>query len=285
MKYSVTSVILPKHNLLETCKLVKDAGYEGIEWRVRPKPEGQEDKPSFWGYHRSDLSPENILKRAPELTEAMKDHGLAIAAFASNCRADQLEEIKRIAEGAAACNCPLIRVTAPRGYDGTVLYPELFEETVEAYGKALDITRQYKVKVIIETHVGTIFVSLSLAHRLVSNFSSEDIGVIYDLQNQVRDGYETPGLVLDLLGPYVVHAHIGGHKLVPQPADEKGTVRWDWPAVDLGEGIIDHAKVLVELKRIGYQGFLSLEDFREDIADEDKLKRAIDYLHKIDPDG
>jgi len=265
--------------------LVKDAGYEGIEWRVRPKPEGQEDKPSFWGYHRSDLSPENILKRAPELTEAMKDHGLAIAAFASNCRADQLEEIKRIAEGAAACNCPLIRVTAPRGYDGTVLYPELFEETVEAYGKALDITRQYKVKVIIETHVGTIFVSLSLAHRLVSNFSSEDIGVIYDLQNQVRDGYETPGLVLDLLGPYVVHAHIGGHKLVPQPADEKGTVRWDWPAVDLGEGIIDHAKVLVELKRIGYQGFLSLEDFREDIADEDKLKRAIDYLHKIDPDG
>ena len=35
MKYSVTSVILPDLDLTETCELLKELGYDGLELRVR----------------------------------------------------------------------------------------------------------------------------------------------------------------------------------------------------------------------------------------------------------
>ena len=39
MKYCVTSVILPEFDVPETCALLQELGYDGVEWRVRYTPE------------------------------------------------------------------------------------------------------------------------------------------------------------------------------------------------------------------------------------------------------
>ena len=177
---------------------------------------------SFWGEHRNDLTPENFAAMAARMRQVAGEHGLAIAGIASNAAAPDLEQVKLLVEGAATCGAPFIRVGAPRGYDRTINYHELYAETVEAYGRAVEAAAGSGVKLVLETHGGTIHVSTSLAYRILSNFTPTQVGVIYDPQNMVMDGYETTELGLEILGEYVAHAHVGGHRPGWRRAGERG---------------------------------------------------------------
>lgn len=282
VKISATTVMLPDYNVQQTCELLHRFGFDGVEWRVRRLPPGQESAPpSPWGRHLTDLSPENIVARAEEVKQLSADHGLALAAFASACSATDLEQVKLLCEGAQACGCPAIRISCPRGYDGSVNYHELYAEAVEAYSKALEITCSYGVKVLVETHAGTIHPSASLAHRLVSNFDAVDIGVIYDPQNMVKDGYETTQMAIELLGDYLAHLHVGAHRPDPGLVDGKGTQHWNWSSVPMGMGLYDYPKLIQVLRSVGYEGFISIEDFGTDRSDEEKLRDGIQYLRSL----
>jgi len=282
MKISVTSVMLPHLDLPQTFKLLKDLGFDGVELRVRrfPKERANED-PSPWGRHLTDLSPENILARADEVKSLASEYGLEISAFASACPASDLEQVNLLAEGAKAVGCPAIRLSC-RGYNGTMNYHAIYAEAVIDYQKALEITRSYGIKVLVETHGGTIHPSASLAYRIVSNFDSSHIGVIYDPQNMVSDGFETIQMAIELLGDYLAHVHAGGHKPVPNNPNEKGIVTWSWPGCRMAEGLYDFPKMVDSLRKVGYTRFISVEDFRSDCPPEEKLKDAIEFLRSLE---
>jgi sugar phosphate isomerase/epimerase len=274
MKISATSVMLPHLDLQQTCELLSDLGFDGVELRVRRlPPERANEKPSPWGRHITDLLPDNILERADEVKSVVKEHGLRIAGFASACNASDLDHAKLLAEGAQAAGSPAIRLGC-RGYNGTVNYYEIYDEAVENYGKALEITRPYGVKVLVEMHGGTI-------HRIVSNFDAKDIGVIYDPQNMVKDGFETIQLAMELLGDYLAHLHVGGHRPSPGEPDENGVVKWSWSGCPMSEGLYDFGKMVESLRKVGYTGFISVEDFRGDCSPEERLENAINYLRGL----
>lgn len=282
MRYCATSVMLPELTMEEQAGLLARLGFDGIEWRVRRVPEGARGRGySNWGEHRNDLTPENFVKNAGRMRQVAADHGLVIAGLATNPPATDLEQIRLLAEGAAACGAPFVRVGCPRGYDGSVNYHVLYEEAVEAYGCALEILAPYGVKAALEIHGGTICVSASLAHRIVSHWPAERVCVIYDPQNMVVDGYETTELALELLGAYVGHVHAGGHRPVEKRRDELGTVQWAWPGTALAEGLYSYPRMLKKLRAMGYQGFISIEDFRE-LPAEDKLREGIGYLRRAE---
>ena len=281
MKISVTTVMLPHLDLKQTCKLLSDLGFDGIELRVRRlAPERADEKPSPWGRHLTDVSPDNILKRAEEVKSVVAEHGLKFAGFASACSARDLEHVKLLAEGAQAVGCPAIRLSCQR-YNGAVNYHELYDDAVESYEKALEITRPYGVKVLVETHGGTVHPSASLAHRIVSNFDAADIGAIYDPQNMVIDGFETIQLAMELLGAYLAHIHAGAHRPVPGEPNEKGVVAWSWPGCPMREGLYNFPKMVQCLRKVGYTGFISVEDFRSDCSPEEKLEDAIKFLRSL----
>ncbi len=280
MKLCATTVMLPECDIAETCELLREFGFDGAEWRVRRNPPEADAPFSFWGRHKSDISPESFSARASELRSATKESGLEIAGVASSATADQLDEIRVLAEGAAACGAPFIKVNAPRGYDRSADYNVLFDEALRAYGKALDVTREHGVRVAFETHNRTIFVSASLAHRLVSKFSADDIGVIYDLNNMVRDGFETPRLAMELLGDYLLHVHLSGHRPLLGEKREDGSTGWGWEVCDVQDGLLDCRVIFEDLKSVGYEGWISLEDFRK-LPPEEKLPRNVEYLRKL----
>lgn len=282
VKYSATSVMMPELDLEEQAALLERLGFDGIEWRVRRVSAEQRARPfSEWGAHKNDLTPENFAANAERMKQAARDHGLAIAGLATNPAATDLDQIRLLAEGAAACGAPFVRVGCPRLYDRSVDYNVLYAEAVEAYGKALDVLSPYGVRAALEIHGGTIHVSASLAHRLVSHWPPDRVCVIYDPQNMVADGYETTELALELLGPYVGHCHVGGHRPVEKGRDDQGTVQWDWPGVPMAEGLYSHPRMLRKLKAMGYQGFVSIEDFRA-LPLEDKLREGIAYLRSVE---
>ena len=81
MKYSVTSVILPDLDMVETCQLLNRLGYDGLELRVRyTRPEAVGKGYSYWGEHKTDLSPANLAARAGEVARVVADYGLQLAA-------------------------------------------------------------------------------------------------------------------------------------------------------------------------------------------------------------
>jgi sugar phosphate isomerase/epimerase len=283
LKYSATTVFLPHLTLSETAKTLRQHGYNGVELRVRYYTGDPSAAPSGWGRHVTDVSPDNVVARASEIRDAFAAEGIAIAGCASNASAADLETVRKLAAGAAACGCPAIRLVAPRGYDGKFSYQEGYGEAVRAYAQALAITRDHGIKVWIELHGGTLFVSASLAHRLLCNFNASEIGAIYDPQNMCMDGFETTPLALDLLGDYVAHVHAGSRKPVPGPVDAKGTTKWQWVTCPMGEGLYDHTKLLAELVRRHYPHFITLEDFDDKRSPEQRLHDGISYMKAHEP--
>ncbi len=285
MKYSVTSVILPQLDLVEQCRLLQQCGYDGLELRVRRVPDAQRDKPySMWGRHKNDLPPEEFPRRAEQVRKVAADHGLTVPVIASNAPCDALDDVKALAEGAAAVGGAMVRLGTPSHLTKDMNYHARFGESVEAYNEAIEITASLGVRVLIEIHGGTIHVSPSLAWRLARNWPTSQIGVIYDLNNMTKQGFEEHDLGLQILGPYTAHVHCGAWQPVPgQPDPETGTQPWTWQGCDAGLGLIDLAEAFATLRRYGFDGFVSVEDFR-DIDPHAKLTQAIEHFRRIDPD-
>jgi len=282
MRYSATSVMMPELTLEEQAAVLQRLGFDGIEWRVRRVSDEQRGKGfSEWGEHKNDLTPENFLDNAQRMKQVAADHGLTIAGIASNAPATDLEQVKLLAEGALACGAPFIRIGCPRGYDGSVDYKLLYDEAVEAYGEALDVIAPFDVRAVLEIHGGTIHVSASLAHRLVSNWNPTRVCVIFDPNNMVADGFETTEIAIELLGPYLGHVHVGGHRPVAKGVDDLGTRQWEWEMVSLAEGLYDHPRLLRKLRAIDYRGFITVEDFRK-VPLEEKLSEGLQYLRKLE---
>ena len=62
--------------------------------------------------------------------------------------------------------------------------------------------------------------------------------------------------------------------------DEKGAVQWKWEFNRLTEGVADIAQIVDDLKAVGYEGYLSLEDFSPG-EDDDKVKEQGAYLKNL----
>lgn len=282
MRYSATSVMVPTLTMEEQAALLQRLGYDGIEWRVRwVSEEARARGYSEWGAHRNDLTPDNFAAMAPRMKQVAAEHGLGIAGIASNATAAETEHVKLLAEGAVACGAPFVRVGCPRRFEPHLNYHELYQEAVDAFGLLLEAIAGYPIKVALEIHGGTIHPSASLAHRIVAHFPPERICVIFDPQNMVSDGFETTEIALDLLGPYVGHVHVGGHRPVEKGRDELGTLQWEWPGVPMPEGLYNFPRMIRKLKATGFAGYISVEDFRAEDLDT-KLKQAIDYLKAVE---
>jgi len=282
MRFCVTSVILPELDLAEQCALLQRCGYDGIELRVRYNPpDAPAGQYGFWGRHKNDLPPEKFAKQAEQVRKVIADHGLAVPALASNAPASNLDDVKWLAEGAAIVGA-MIRLGVPPDPTKAKDYHTRYAEAVDAYGRALEVTRQFGVRVLIEVHGNTIHTSPSLAWRIARNWPADQIGIIYDLNNMTKVGFEEHDLALQLLGDYLAHVHCGAWRPVPGERDETGTVRWKWEGCNLNEGLMHLPEAFDALCRVGYDGFVSLEDFRQ-IDPETKLREAIAYFHAIDP--
>ena len=282
MKYSVTSVILPELDVAETCALLQELGFDGVEWRIRyTKPDAVGKGYGFWGEHKADLSPGNIAAKAEEVARITADHGLAIPGIAANLGTNDLDDIKRLAEGVAKMGPIPIRVGAPRGYDRTVNYNVLYEEAVDAYGKVVNVLKPLGLRVLIEIHGRTIMPSASLAYRIASNFTPDEMGVIYDINNMAKDGFETFRIGMELLGDYLQHCHAGGWWHVAGEPDGNGTVQWDYKGCGLAESILDVPQFMADLAAVNYDGFISIEDFRE-MDYREKLAPQLAYLKALE---
>jgi len=256
MKYSIFTVMmgpLPKEEVVE---LLLRYGYEGVEWRVAPD------------FH---LDPENIEKDLKEAREICEKAGLKIIGFAPYLPLGA-PLLERVARAAGEYGIPIIRVGVP-SYTGEVCYWSLYDETRKKLGEFEKLAEKIGVKGVIEIHMGNIATSPSLAKWLLKDFNPQYVGAIFDPGNMIAEGYEAWKMGLEILGEHLAHTH------AKNAAWFRREGKWEFSFVPLDEGIADWELILKSLKMVGYDGWISFEDFSP-LPLEERLKRNIELFKR-----
>jgi sugar phosphate isomerase/epimerase len=280
MKYSWFTVALPERNPADTAALLKQYGYDGVEWRVT-EDTGSQEKPGFWSGNRSTLQStwtDAQFKAVAEMTAAA---GLAVPSLAAYIKCGDLALTERIMKVAKIFGSPCIRVGQP-GYDGTRHYHEMLAEGQKFLAQVETLAKKHLVKALIEIHPGTITVSASSAYRLVSPFSPDYIGVIYDIGNMVGEGYENYQLGTEMLGAYLAHVHVKTYGWKSTETADLQKRKWETYGTVFSEGLVDFPKLFSALKKAGYKGWMSIEDFNTGLASEKKVREDIKFLKEAE---
>ena len=274
MKVGVFTVGLPDMTPEEAVRELRDAGYDGVEWRVTRVPEeARGEEFSFWGNNLCNLAPtEEEAHRARRISE---EAGLEIAGLGTYVAVGDLEAADEAMRFAVTAGASQIRVGA--GAPDGRSYHELFASAREFLAGVEELVRSHGVKVLVEVHHRTICPSASLAHRLVSAFDPDLVGVILDPGNMAQEGFENYRIGAELLGPYLAHVHIK-NSAFERPA---GGGVWEPRWAPLEDGVVDFGLVFEALEYVGYDGWLVMEDFSGVRPSREALRYNLEFVRSF----
>jgi sugar phosphate isomerase/epimerase len=272
MKVSVFTVMLPELSPEEAVEELRQAGYDGVEWRVTAAPPARRSEPaSYWANNFCTLAPTpDDAQRARRLADSA---GLNMPSLGTYNRMPDLAAVERDMQFAQSAGVSQIRVGVGRSLDSHT-YAELFAQTQKHLEQVVELGRRYGVRALVETHPNTITPSASSAYRLLEPFDPAAVGVIYDPGNLVTEGYEDYRIGLELLGPYLAHVHIknGAFK---RP---EGGGLWRPVNTPLEDGAVDFAFLFATLRKVGYRGWLGVEDFSGARPVREALRHNLQFI-------
>lgn len=282
MKCSVFTVCSPEYNIQETAQLLSKLGFDGVEWRIgKPagldKPESYTYENRYWTYNKSTLDIDNIEAQVLEAKDACDKNGLELVALSSNLPIIKINEIEALAKAANKVNCKLIRIWAPE-YNGSKNYNDILSDALEGINKLMPIAKENNVRFMFEIHMGLITPSASAAYRLAESFDPKYLGFVFDPGNNVYEGFENYKMGLEILGPYMAHVHLKNGKWLQGESDEDGTENYYPLFTECDKGHANLKGLIKTLKEIGYEGYLSVEDFTNSTETEAKLKHNLDFM-------
>lgn len=279
IKFSVYSCMAPDYKVEELASKIRELGYDGIEWTVGYKN-------ALWDNSKEwHLSEANIEDEVSKLKDICDKFRLEICALGTGVKYNEIERFKRLANQSNILGCKKLRVCM-QGYNEDMNYYELCKDVVKNLKVIQMICKDYKVRGLLETHMGTIIPSASSVIRIVENFDPEYIGVIYDPGNMVHEGYERWQMGIEILGKYLAHVHAKNYGWFLKEID--GKKKWVCEATSLKDGMADYKDIMNSLKKVGYNGYISFEDFRGGyccypvgITTEEKMKEDLVYLKSL----
>lgn len=243
MKYSFMSFSCPKATLDEMLDIAKRFGYDAIEPRIGiGHAHGVE----------LELSPE---QRA-QVRQKAEASGITIGCIACSAKytnaaelARQIEDTKRCIDLAADVGAARLRV-----FGGEVkadASPEAVEAAVEQVADALrqvaDHAQERGVVVCVESHTG--FADPERMAEVMRRANHPAIAVNWDVLHPLRLAGASIDAAFQTLQPWILYVHI--HDGLNHPGK---------PVIlPIGEGDVDHRRVLQLLQSMNYDGYLSLE--------------------------
>lgn len=284
MKFGVFSVSMPEYGVEESLQLLKELGYDGVEWRVAEIPaEEPKDIPfesRYWVYNKSTVDINTLGEKAAELKALCDSYGIEILALTTYLNPKDHDKVEKVLQAAQSIGCPKIRVFPPQ-YKEENNYNEEFaamRADVEVLAK---LAAKYGVKILFEIHMDNLLASPSSARRMLEGLDPNCIGLIFDPGNMVNEGFENYKKSLDMLGDYVAHVHVKNGILAPDGEDDLGAAKWKRQWTPLQKGMADLKKFFTVLQASGYDGTVCIEDFSNEESTYDKLKHNLEYIRKL----
>jgi sugar phosphate isomerase/epimerase len=280
MKYAVFTVSTPTMTPEEVASTLGELGYDGVEWRVvdeAPNPPGM----GFWHGNKSTIPLTGFADHVERLKRLAGDNGLQMPVLGTYVRSNEAwDDIEKAVTAAATLGVPMLRVNVP-AYDGSVPFRPVWEQARKDYRKVAELAGRHNVRALIEIHHGTICPSASLTRQFLDGMDPAHVGAIHDAGNMVHEGFEQYRMGFELLGEYLAHVHIKNARWFPVKYLQDKTVVWkcDWTAVHKGSA--DLRALVATLRDIGYDGWLSFEDFSTERPLEDRLRENLAFMKGI----
>jgi sugar phosphate isomerase/epimerase len=284
MEMGVTAVMLPELDFPEQVALCRELGVRYYQYRPRTIAPDQRGRPwGNWGNHKFDLTPERLVKEGAELTARLRDAGLEPRGTLPVCGVDMPDDaIKLHLDGAAAAQARCVRCGPPAYPREPFDYPALLARVVQRYAYVIDrLAAPMGIKLILETHCGTMITSPSLAWNVVRNFPPARIGVIFDVANFGVEGEVNPVLAVSVLRDYIDCVHIGGNRRIIVDVDPLGRKRTAGQMCRMEEGDLHLPSWVKALHDAKPDAPLIIEDFTPNMTGADRLRQSAAALKRM----
>lgn len=285
--------VFPKAFMNALCRDGSMSLSEWIELAVKLDVEGLE-----WYAGFLEMKDE---KNWPEFRKQVEDHGKEIPMMCcspdfthpdKSFREKEIEKQKRWIDMTSALGGSYCRVLSGQRR------PELTKDegvrlAIDSIEACLPYAQKYGVTLIIENHYKDDFweypefaQKMDLFCRIVDQIDHPAFGVNYDPSNTWLAG-EDPLELLRRISDRVVTMHASDRYLIEGTLEdlhreEGGSTGYAKRLAhgEIGQGLNDYDAIFTELKRVGFDGWISVEDGVEGM---DQLERSVTFLNsKID---
>jgi sugar phosphate isomerase/epimerase len=172
--------------------------------------------------------------------------------------------------------------TASSGvWPGPEGYRAAFEQRRKEFQAVAELSRTYGVRALIELHHRSLIAGASATARFVEGFDPQTVGVIHDIGNMLREGYEHDPWSLEILGEHLAHVHVKNAVPRPERVEGENRTRWTWEWAPMREGVGDYDQLFSSLARMGYDGGLSVEDFSTELPLPERVRDNLAYLREV----
>ena len=279
MRHAIFTVSMPRSTPEEAIARIRDAGGHGIEWRI-VNDTGDTAKPGFWSGNRCTLQADWSDAQFSRIAELTRAAGLAVPNLGTYVQAADLGQVERLMHVARIFGAPALRISFA-SYDGTAPYWRMLETARAQLAGVIPLAERSGIKVLVEMHHHTLIPSASLAWMLVQGFPHERVGVIYDAGNLIHEGFANHQLGLELLGPYLAHVHIKNAAPIPRTLSGPQPLTFEAVWSPLRAGGVNFPRFFAGLRAVGYDGWLTIEDFSLGMDEPSALRDGFAFLNEL----
>lgn len=280
MRFAVFTACLPEYTPEQATAALHDLGYDGVEWRVTDQAPSSDGTPEFWAGNRCTWPLTGFAADAPRIRAMTEGAGLAVPVIGTYLGCDDPAAVERAMRGAAILGAPQLRVGLPR-YDGSTAYLPLRDRSLAQYQEVASLARTHGVRALIEIHHGSLLPSASAAAAFLSHFDPREVGAIHDAGNMVHEGYEQYRLGLEVLGSHLAHVHLKNARWREVGRRTDGSAEWRAEWAPLTAGAVDVRGLFRALRGVGYDGWVSLEDFSTERPLAERLRENLAYMTRL----
>ena len=280
MRFAVFTVGLPEFTPEEAVAELREIGYDGVEWRVTDQQPSADGQPGFWAGNHCTLPLASFVEDAPRIRTLTEEAGLAMPVVGAYATCQDLPAVERVMQGAAALGASAVRVNVPK-YDGSAPYLRLRDRALSEYREVAELAKQYGVRALVEIHHGNLTPSASAAAAFLGNFDPRYVGATHDAGNMVHEGYEQYRLGLEVLGPYLAHVHLKNARWEAVGTRPDGSTEWRASWAPITKGVVDMAALFRALRAVGYDGWVSFEDFSTEQPLRQRIRDNLAYIKQV----
>ncbi len=240
MKYAFMSFSCPQLTLDEMLALARRLGYDGIEPRIDSG-------------HKHGVELDTDASQRQEIRQKAADSGIAICCIATSCRytdpataQQQVEETLRCIDLAADVGSPRLRVFGGKIPEG-VSREAAIDLLAESLRAVADHAAQRGVVVCLETHDD--WCDPTHVAEVMRRVDHPAIAVNWDVIHPIRRAGFSVDRSFQTLRPWIQHVHFHDGSASPDKVEY----------LPIGEGVVDHRRVVALLHGAGYEGYLSGE--------------------------
>ncbi len=237
MKLSFSTKGWHNNTFEEFCEIANDLHFEGIELHNIHNALFTEKDGAFYDYAAAaTLRRMFEQKLSIPCIDAIGD--IADAKNADSC----VKEIEKCIEIASNLKIPYIRLRAENSED----FETADKNTFKLIEAVLPIARKNRITLLIET--AGLYCNTVNLRKLLEAFACDDVAALWNMSAAFFGAGETPDEIIKNLGAYVRHVHMNDAKRVDDKVE----------FCLLGEGELPFKDIMLALRSVNYDGFISL---------------------------